>query len=65
MRERMLAGEPYMAIDSELGKMHLRAQQILHAFNISLPDATEERQSLIQDLFGALGEDSEVKPPFR
>ncbi len=65
MRERMLAGEPYIASDPELGKMHLRAQRILHVFNISLPDATEERQSLIHELFGALGADYEVKPPFR
>jgi maltose O-acetyltransferase len=61
----MLAGEPYIASDLELGKMHLCAQRILHAFNLSLPDAAEERQSLIQELFGAIGADCEVKPPFR
>lgn len=65
MRERMLAGEPYVASDSELSKMHLHAQRILHVFNISCPDATEERQSLTQKLFGALGAESEIKPPFR
>ena len=61
----MLAGESYIALDPELTEMHLRAQQILHAFNLSLPDATEERQSLIQTLLGTLGTNSEIKPPFR
>jgi maltose O-acetyltransferase len=65
MRERMLAGEPYIAIDPELSKMSLRARRILHAFNFSLPDATEERQSLIEELFGSIGANSEVKPPFQ
>jgi len=61
----MLAGESYIALDPELTEMHLRAQRILHAFNLSLPDATEERQSLIQKLLGTLGTNSEIKPPFR
>lgn len=65
MRERMLAGERYIALDPELGKMHLRAQRLLHAFNTSDPDAAQERHSLIQELLGAHGANSEVKPPFR
>ena len=65
MRERMLAGELYIAIDPELSKMHLRAQRLLHTFNTSHPDAALERHSLIQELFGALGADSKVQPPFR
>ena len=33
MRERMLAGEPYIALDPELDRLHLQAQRILHEFN--------------------------------
>lgn len=65
MRQRMLAGEPYQATDPELVDLLGRSQRILHTFNLCLPDAIQERQSLIQKLFGRIGTGSEVKPPFR
>ncbi|MEM1256605.1 MAG: sugar O-acetyltransferase [Cyanobacteria bacterium P01_H01_bin.21] len=65
MRERMLAGEDYIASDPELSKIHLHAQQLLYRFNNSLPEATQERQAVVNKLFGALGANSEIKPPFR
>jgi len=61
----MLTGEPYLARDPELAHIHLRAQRILKAFNTSAPEASGERQSLTQELFGAIGADSEIKPTFR
>ncbi|HEY9836415.1 MAG TPA: sugar O-acetyltransferase, partial [Vampirovibrionales bacterium] len=65
MRQRMLAGEPYLAMDPELVELLARSQRILHHFNLSAPDAAQERQLLIQELFGEIGRGSEVKPPFR
>ena len=65
MRQRMLAGELYLATDPELVELLGRSQRILHRFNLSVPDATTERESLIQELFGEIGPGSEVKPPFR
>ncbi|WP_254564477.1 sugar O-acetyltransferase [Oscillatoria sp. HE19RPO] len=65
MRQRMLAGELYLASDPELVELLARSQRILHRFNLSFPDATLERESLIQELFGKIGAGSEVKPPFR
>lgn len=65
MRERMLAGELYLATDPELVELLGRSQRILATFNLSGPDASLERQSLIQELFGAIGTGSEVKPPFQ
>lgn len=65
MRERMLSGEPYIARDSELKQMYLQAQQILYDFNHSRPDAGQKRQSLTQQLFGQLGANSEIVPPFQ
>ena len=61
----MLANEPYIATDPELGEMHLRAQTLLSAFNSSLPDQLEERRETIQVLFGSIGQTFEVKPTFR
>lgn len=64
MRERMLAGELYLASDRELSQMRQRAQQLLHAFNSSAPEAVAERQAWLQDLFGTLGANSTIEPPF-
>ena len=64
MRERMLAGEPYLASDPELVRMRARAQRLLHAFNGSGPDEAERRRTLLADLFGAVGAEAEVMPPF-
>lgn len=65
MRERMISGEPYLASDPELVRMHLRAQRILYDFNSSRPDAAAGRQSQIRGLFGTIGQDAEIKPSFR
>jgi maltose O-acetyltransferase len=63
-REKMLAGESYVAIDPELSQMHMNAQTLLHYFNASPPLATQQRQEIIRTLFGAVGYGFEVKPPF-
>ena len=64
MRERMLAGDLYLALDPELGRMHARARRLLHAFNGSAPEEDERRRALLADLLGAVGDDVEVRPPF-
>lgn len=65
MRERMLAGEPYIANDPELNAMRRRAEQILHTFNHAHPESKTEQLSLAKSLFGALGSGAEIRPPFR
>lgn len=64
MRERMLAGKPYKAKDEELGRMHAKALKAMHTFNNSSPDERTKRMSLLNELFGTLGKNSEVNPPF-
>ena len=61
----MLAGELYLASDAELREMNLRAQRILHAFNLSEPEAIEERRRLIKTLFRSVGTGCEIKPPLQ
>jgi maltose O-acetyltransferase len=63
-REKMLAGEPYLAADPELAALNLRAQTLLRDFNASPPAAFEERREIIRNLFGAAGANCEVKQPF-
>ena len=65
MRERMLAGAPYIPFgDAELEQMSRRAQRLTRAFNGSAPGASERRQVLLGELFGAVGDAAEVRPPF-
>jgi maltose O-acetyltransferase len=63
-RERMLANEPYLAIDPELESMSRKAQRLLYTFNLSLPDESEKRREIVQNLFGSIGQIFEVRPPF-
>lgn len=63
-REKMLAGELYIALDSELEAMNLYAQQLLHEFNYSPPSDVLKRKTIIKRIFAAFGKKSIVKPPF-
>ncbi|MDR7151626.1 maltose O-acetyltransferase [Hydrogenophaga palleronii] len=64
-KEKMLAGEFYVADDPELIAAHLRAQAILARFNATAADASEERRALLTDLFARFGEGSVLKPSLR
>jgi len=64
-REKMLANELYLATDPELKGMYQKAQNLLYAFNSSLPDESKKREEIIQTLFGAIGQKFEIQPPFR
>ncbi len=57
MRARMLAGDLYVAD-------HLRAMRLLEQFNRSPVDAPDERQRLLRELLGTLGEGGVIRPPF-
>lgn len=61
-KEKMLAGELYTAMDEELGKDHIKAQEILAEFNVSL---VENKSDLLKNSFGKTGENFCVKPTFR
>lgn len=60
----MLGGEFYIANDAELSAMTLKAQDLLYQFNSSKPAEIAGREIIIKKLFGAVGADSIVKPPF-
>jgi maltose O-acetyltransferase len=65
MRERMLAGELYLADDPVLAEEQARAARLLDRFNKSGVDGGAERRGLLLELLGELGEGSEIKPPLR
>jgi maltose O-acetyltransferase len=62
-RERMLAGDPYVADDPELARDSLRAVMLVKRFNDSEP-SRPVRWQILDELLGSLGEDSEIRPPF-
>lgn len=63
-RERMLAGDLYVADDPELARDALRAAELTKAFNDSSPADAAGRRRLLTKLLGSLGERTEIKPPF-
>lgn len=63
MRERMLAGEPYIADDPEISRDIARAQRLTHQINASDPADHERRRELLTELLGGFGEGSEIRPP--
>ena len=65
MRERMLAGELYLADDPVLAEEQARAARLLDRFNQSGVDGGAEQRGLLLELLGELGEGSEIKPPLR
>jgi maltose O-acetyltransferase len=65
MKERMLRGELYLADDPELAADHARAQALLERYNATSHEDEEERQRLLRELVGSVGDGVVVKPPFR
>ena len=65
MRDRMLAGEPYIADDPVLAEESRRAQRLTHELNTADPGDHDLRRRLLTELLGGFGEGSEVRPPFR
>jgi maltose O-acetyltransferase len=65
MRERMLAGELYVADDPELARDAERAMALTHRLNAMDPHDGKAQRELLTSLLGSFGEDSVIRPPFR
>ncbi|VEP13715.1 maltose O-acetyltransferase [Hyella patelloides LEGE 07179] len=63
-KEKMLNSELYLATDEELTRMHFVARQLLYSFNFSQPDEVDRQQHIIHSLFGKIGSNFSIKPPF-
>jgi maltose O-acetyltransferase len=62
-RERMLAGELYIADDPQLAADNLRALTLTRQFNASDPADAQARLALLAELLGSVGEGTEIRPP--
>jgi maltose O-acetyltransferase len=65
MKERMLRGELYLADAPELAADHARAQELVERYNATPHTAADERDALLRELLGGVGDGVVVKPPFR
>lgn len=63
MRERMLAGDLYIADDPQLAADSRRAAALMQKFNNSDPTDPEARRALLRELLGSFGEGAEIRPP--
>jgi maltose O-acetyltransferase len=63
-RERMLAGDLYIADDPELEHESRRAAELTKEYNDSSPSDPENRRRILHELLGSFGEASELRPPF-
>lgn len=61
----MLRSELYLADDPELAADSARAQALLERYNATSHREQEERDRLLRELLGTVGEGVVVKPPFR
>ncbi len=65
MRDRMLAGELYIADDPGIAQDSQRAQRLTHQFNTMDPTAQGAVQEILVELLGEFGEGSEIRPPLQ
>jgi maltose O-acetyltransferase len=63
-REKMVRGELYLASDPELVEARVRARRIFARFNASDPGDADARVALMKELFGRVGRDAWIEPPF-
>jgi maltose O-acetyltransferase len=62
-KERMLAGEHYIAADPELTAERERALRLMARFNATDPANSAALRAVLSELLGGLGEGTEIRPP--
>jgi len=63
-RERMLAGDLYVAVDDQLIEEAATARRLQEQFNRTEPADESGRRRILGELLAELGDDTEVRPPF-
>jgi maltose O-acetyltransferase len=65
MKDRMLAGELYIAEDEDLTVDFARAQDLLARYNATAHADQDERDQILTELLGDVGDGIVIRPPFR
>ncbi|MFM6191891.1 sugar O-acetyltransferase [Planktothrix sp.] len=63
-REKMLAGELYFANDPDLMLARQRASKQTRLYNNTTEEQLENRQEILLELFGKMGNNVQINPPF-
>jgi maltose O-acetyltransferase len=63
MRERMAAGDLYLADDPEIAEASARALDLADAYNATSVRQAPLRRTLLEQLLGSIGEGTEIRPP--
>lgn len=64
MKDRMLRGELYIADDADLAADFARAQALLARYNGTAHAEQHERDEILVELLGDVGENVVIRPPF-
>ncbi len=64
MRDRMLAGELYLADDPEIQAEFQRGQALSEEYNRTPISGAVKRRELLEELLGGIGEGTEIRAPF-
>ena len=64
-KEKTLASKPYRAFGEELLAERQAAKELIFEFNSLHPSKIEQRNKIIQRLFGKIGKNFIIEPPFR
>ncbi len=65
MKDRMVRGELYIADDEEMAADFARAQEQLQRYNATAHAEQVERDGILRDLLGEVGDGVVIRPPFR
>ena len=63
-RQKMVAGEPYLASDPELVGERARARRLAARYNATAQEDEAGRRAILGELLGPIGEDAWIEPPF-
>lgn len=61
-KEKMLAGEIYNCLDPDLNAIRQQVKPLLRLYNQT--ESLPERQTILQQLLGQVGQDCIIEPPF-
>lgn len=63
-KQKMLAGELYLAADPQLVSERKRSRHLTKMYNDTTEEDLERRSQIIKELFGEAGSGIEIEPPF-
>lgn len=62
-KERMLAGELYIAEEPELGRLHMKKLRLVQQYNTAAFDDFAGREAIMRELLGSVGKNFTIEPP--